>query len=534
MLRHLPSLTVPPESSRIVRTDVLVLGGGVAGLCAAIAAGERADVLVVTKDAVELSNTAWAQGGVAAVLGDEDSVAAHRDDTISVGAGLCDPQTVEVVVSEGAERIRDLIDWGGEFDRSGGRLHLGLEGGHSQKRIVHAQGDRTGLEVQKTLVRRAAGMPRIGVLEHGFVLDLIVEDGRCRGAVVHQGGSILVIRSRSTILATGGAGQLYRETTNPKIATGDGLAMCARAGVALRDMEFIQFHPTTLYVAGSARHLVTEAVRGEGGRLRDMSGERFMVNYHPSAELAPRDVVSRSIVRHLASTGDSHVFLDLSHLDADLVRRRFPQLVATCALYRIDATKDLIPVHPSAHYVMGGVEADLTAATALPGLFACGEVASSGLHGANRLASNSLLEGLVFGRRAGRAAVESTADTAGGLPLQRPEFSLEGSVINVPDMLNSIRSTMWRDVGIVRSGTGLKRAAQRLSEWSNYLFQCRFSDAAGWELVNVLTAAHAVAASALYRRESRGSHFRTDFPETDDAHWRRHTRYPTDLAETVS
>ncbi len=518
-------------------TDVLVIGGGVAGFSAAIAAAQGARVLCVTKDSALSSNTWAAQGGVAAVLSDEDSVESHRDDTLSAGVGLCDEVAVELVVREGPERVRDLISWGGSFDREEeGELHLTLEGGHSRKRVLHAQGDQTGVEVQKTLLRKVKSFANIELREHVFAVDLVVEAGHCVGALLWHQGRYTLVRARATVLATGGAGQLYRETTNPIIATGDGFAMALRAGAVLRDMEFIQFHPTTLYVAGSARHLITEAVRGEGGILRDMRGERFMVHYHPMAELAPRDVVARSIVRQMKMYGDSHVYLDLSHLDPVFVRERFPNLAEICKLFKIDVASDMIPIHPSVHYVMGGVVADMDGRTSVPGLLACGEVASSGLHGANRLASNSLLEGLVFGQRSGLAAA-----AAEGAPLKTPsifpetDFGLEGSVINAADMFNSIKSLMWKDVGIVRSAEMLERAVTRLGNWSDYVFQCRFHSAQGWELVNSLTVAHAVATSALWREESRGAHFRSDFPETDDRNWRRHSRLPredeTELAQ---
>ncbi len=511
---------------KVLRTSVLVIGGGVAGFSAAIAAAAHADVLCVTKETALMSNTQAAQGGVAAVLSDEDSVESHCDDTLEVGCGLCDSEAVETVVKEGPKCIQRLIEWGGSFDQQDGKLHLTLEGGHSQKRVLHARGDQTGMEVQATLVRKVKSFDNIELWEHGFAVDLIVDEGRCIGALLFRHGSYVLVHADSTVLATGGAGQLYRETTNPLIATGDGFAMAMRAQAQLRDMEFIQFHPTTLYIAGSARHLITEAVRGEGGILRDMSGERFMVNYHPQAELAPRDVVSRSIVRHMSARGDSHVFLDLTHLSPGFVRKRFPLLNETCRLYNLDVAENLVPIHPSVHYMMGGLAVDLEARTTVEGLYACGEVASTGLHGANRLASNSLLEGLVFGWRAGKCAAAEMVAKSLPRTFEETDFGLEGSVINVADMVNSIKSLMWHDVGIVRNAQQLKSSSERLSNWANYVLQCRFQDSAGWELVNTLTLAQAVVESAFARTESRGAHFRSDFPERDDIHWKRHSYYP--------
>ena len=508
------------------RTGVLVIGGGVAGFSAAIEAARETDVLCVTKETALVSNTQWAQGGVAAVLSDEDSIESHRDDTLLAGGGLCEVAAVETVVREGPACINQLIAWGGRFDREDGNLHLTLEGGHSNKRIIHARGDQTGTEVQATLVGRMRETERIEFWEHGFVVDLVVHEGRCVGALIHRDGGYVLVEAGAVILATGGAGQLYRETTNPPIATGDGYAMALRAGASLRDLEFVQFHPTTLYIAGSARHLITEAVRGEGAVLRDMRGERFMVNYDARAELAPRDIVSRSIFRHMKAYGDTHVFLDLTHLGADFVRDRFPLLSETCRLYQLDVASEQIPIHPSVHYMMGGVAVDLDARTDVPGLYACGEVASSGLHGANRLASNSLLEGLVFGRRAGAAAAGEARATPLPEALPETDFGLEGTVINVVDMQNSIQSLMWRDAGIVRNGAELMRAVERLESWANYVMQCRFRTPDGWELVNILTLAQAIVVSAESRKESRGAHFRGDHPERDDENWAVHTRYP--------
>src|SRR3954447_20739907 len=404
----------PFKASRLPQqvTDVLVIGGGVAGLRAAIAAGDAGrDVLLLTKDTIEQSNTWYAQGGIAAVLQPLDSVEAHVQDTLTVGVGLCDERSVRIVVEEGPKRVLELLQWGANFDKKAGNaydLAFGLEGGHSFARILHAYGDATGKELAQTLIRRVRGLDSIRVSESSFAIDLITDEGRCVEVLALIEGNVTVIWAQRTILASGGAGQLYRESTNPKIATADGHAMAYRAGAAVQDMEMVQFHPTTLYVAGSSRALITEAVRGEGAYLVDKNGKRFMSDYHPQAELAPRDVVSRAIVEQIRKTNFTHVFLDVRHLPTEQFKARFPQLANLCQQFDIDLAKDLIPIHPATHYMIGGVDADELGKTSLAGLYAIGEASCSGLHGANRLASNSLLEGLVFGARAGAdAAVEA-------------------------------------------------------------------------------------------------------------------------------
>jgi L-aspartate oxidase len=502
--------------------DVLVIGGGVAGFRAAIEAAKTARVLVVTKDSLRESNSDYAQGGVAAVLSDDDSLEAHRDDTLRVGDGLCDVPAVNLVVAEGPERIRELVEWGGEFDRSDGRLDLTLEGGHSKRRVVHARGDATGAEVQKTLVRRVKESPNITAWEYAFAVDLLVDEDGCRGAAVYKDRRELVlVRAKAVILATGGSGRLYRETTNPEIATGDGLAMAWRAGATLRDLEFVQFHPTTLYVAGSGRHLISEAVRGEGAHLVDERGDRFTFHYHPAGELAPRDVVSRAITAHLAATKGSCVYLDLRHLGPH-VATRFPGITKVCALFNLDILRDRIPVMPSAHYHVGGVACDLFGRTDVAGLYVAGEVSSSGLHGANRLASNSLLEGLVFGRLAGEHAATAPERSRRAADFAPPAKTLPGSVIHVPDMVNSIRSLMWKTAGITRRGDGLAAALATLDAWDAYVRHCDFADPRGFELVNLLTVARLVVRGAHWREESRGAHFRSDFPQ-GTAEFRAHS-----------
>src|SRR3954471_21745040 len=414
---------IPFKANRLPQqfTDVLVIGGGVAGLRASIAAAEEgADVLLLTKDTVDESNTWYAQGGIAAVLQPLDSHQSHVDDTEKGGAGLCDHEAVEIVISEGPARVLELLEWGANFDKDAAKPH-GLaftrEGGHSYARILHAYGDATGKELAQTLIRTVRSRESIRISERTFVIDLLTDDGRAVGALALVGGRVNVIWSKRTILASGGAGQLYRESTNPKIATADGHAMAYRAGATLQDMEMVQFHPTTLYVAGSSRALITEAVRGEGAYLVDRNGQRFMKDYHPDGELAPRDVVSLAIVQQIRKMNFTHVYLDVRHLEAEKFRARFPQLAKLAAEFEIDTAKELIPVHPAAHYMIGGVDADLTGRTSLPGLYAVGEASCTGLHGANRLGSNSLLEGLTFGARAGIDAAQGAKQNNLKFPL---------------------------------------------------------------------------------------------------------------------
>ena len=487
-----------------------------AGYRSAIEAASGGSVLIVTKDDLRESATAYAQGGVAAVLGVDDSPQEHRDDTVAAGGGMCDAESVETVVSEGPARVHELLEWGGNFDREGDALHLTREGGHSRHRVAHAHGDGTGQEFVTTLVRAVQRTPDVTLWEHAFAVDLVIQDGRCAGAIVIRNGRSMVIGAGMTILCTGGAGQIYRETTNPSVATGDGHAMALRAGVAIADMEFVQFHPTTLYVAGAARHLITEATRGEGARLVDEKGDRFVFRYHADGEMAPRDVVSRAIIQHLAMTEGVCAFLDLRHM-GEGVKERFPGIHRACSLYNLDITVDRIPVHPSAHYMIGGCITDLDGRTSLPGLLAAGEASASGVHGANRLASNSLLEGLVFGRRAGVLAREEAGAPPDALEIAAPDRPLPPTVLNVADMKNSIKSLMWRYVGVLRTGDGLEVALEQLRTWQAYVHQVNFGSAKALEMQNMLAVAVSVVRGALWRCESRGTHYRTDFPERDDA-----------------
>jgi L-aspartate oxidase len=493
-------------------------------------------VLIVTKGDLQQSNSVQAQGGIAGVLQPEDSFNNHVADTILAGGSLCDQDVVERVVREAPARIRELIDWGTRFDRSGDSLALGREGGHSHNRIAHAFGDATGKEIMRAVIDRVSRSPNVDPWENTFALDLLTDQGACRGALVwSRSHGKTLIWAKQTVLATGGTGQIYRETTNPDVATGDGMAIAYRAGAELRDVEFIQFHPTVLYIAGSSRHLITEAMRGEGAHLIDRHGHRFMPDFDDRAELAPRDVVSWAIVAQMERTRHPNVYLDLTHLDADRVRRRFPGIAAICEKFGLDITRDRIPVRPGAHYMMGGVTIDAECRTTLPGLWAAGEVTSSGLHGANRLASNSLLETVVHGATVGEKASRAAArmdDDLHPRPLENEPRAPDGVPMDLADIRNSLKSLMWRDVSVRRDAEGLADAAANIDHWSSYVLARQFPDPTGWELQNMLSVARLMTRAAIEREETRGCHVRTDFPNRDDKHWNRHItfRMPVDTA----
>ena len=494
--------------------DFLVIGAGVAGLRAAIELAKSGEVLVIAKDSLRESSSEYAQGGIAVALSDDDEVALHEQDTLYAGDGLCDQHAVHTLVEEGPAAIQDLIEWGAEFDREGQKLSFTREGAHSRNRILHAHGDSTGREIARTLYRKASSLPNIRFESYAAITDLLTANDHVSGAVIFEEtkGTLRDIRARAVLLATGGLGRVFKETTNPDVATGDGVAMAWRAGAEIDNIEFVQFHPTALHVEGAPRFLLSEALRGEGAILRNKDGEAFMERYHPYKDLAPRDVVSRSIVTEMRRTGSPHVWLDLTSRDADFIRHRFPRIYETCVAYGVDIAREPAPVHPAAHYAMGGVKTNLNGQSSIPGLYAAGEVACTGVHGANRLASNSLLEAVVFGLRSGRAMSSRTMserrEHAAGVAVRPPML--------IPNLTErTIRDLTWEHCGIVRDREGLEAAMATLdrTEWNS-------ADApvlAAIELRNIHQVASLIAQCALWREESRGAHFRTDFPAKSDA-----------------
>lgn len=506
-------------------TDVLVIGSGVAGLSAALEASKGGRVLIVSKDRLSENNTMHAQGGIAVVLGPKDSFEEHIRDTLEAGQGLCNLSVVREVIRDGPKRIKALMEIGAFFDKEDGHLAMTREGGHSYPRVIHGKGDSTGAVVEEALLEGLKGNKKIRTLEHSFALDLLIIKGECRGALIwHKQRGKQVVWAKETILAAGGCGQLYRETTNSPGATGDGIAMAYRAGAVLQDLEFVQFHPTTLYIAGAVRALISEAVRGEGGILRNKMGERFMPRYHPRAELAPRDVVSRAILHEMQATDYTHVYLDVRHIARDRLEKRFPKIRSICSSFHIDIFKEPIPVRPSAHYMIGGVKVDEKARTNVRHLYACGEAATTGLHGANRLGSNSLLECLVFGYRAGREAAQALKRRGKTQPhplkVEVGADRLRG--LDLTDIRDSLRSLMWRDVGVERDEGHLRDAEEAIGQWCEYVLDKEFHFPEGWELQNMLLLSSLITGAARERRETRGVHYRKDFPQRDDAHWRRH------------
>jgi L-aspartate oxidase len=508
--------------------DFLVIGSGVAGLRAAIGLSRAGRVLILTKGSPAEGSSIYAQGGVA-VASEEDDIALHRDDTLRAGKGLCREAAVQVLVEEGPARIQELIRWGARFDKAGAGYAFAREAAHSRDRIMRAGGDATGTEMVRALLDQARSLPQIAWRDHHFTVDLLQDrEGRCNGALVldESSGEVKQVKARAVVLSTGGAGQIYARTTNPPVATGDGIAMAYRAGAIVEDMEFVQFHPTALYLPATPQFLLSEAMRGEGGVLRNIKGEAFMGRYHEMAEMAPRDIVSRAIWNEMVATSTRHVYLDVTHLEPGFIRERFPTIYATCLRYDVDITEEMIPVCPSAHFMMGGVWTDTHGATSIPGLFAAGEVACSGVHGANRLASNSLLEGLVFGARAAEAAAayaNGPGATRDGSKVRKTETDAESrsDQLAMEKLLNSLRRLMWAKVGIIRNREGLLAALAQLAKWEERL-KGRCQTRRELEIQNMVTVGRLVATAALQREHSLGAHFRSDFPEEFSAGWDRH------------
>ena len=502
--------------------DFLVIGSGIAGLRAAISLADTGRVVILTKADPRESNTGYAQGGIAAAIGADDSPELHASDTIAAGDGLCAPDAVRALTEQGPRYVRELIDWGAQFDRGAdGHPALGREAAHSVRRVLHAR-DATGREIGRVLWEKVSAHPNVTICDDALVMELITTRNReCAGAnFVDRDGTLGRIEAARTLIATGGAGQVFRETTNPAIATGDGIAMAFEAGARVADLEFVQFHPTVLSSPGAPRFLLSEALRGEGARLINEAGEPFMARYEPAGDLASRDLVARAIVKEVARTG-APVYLTMSHLDAEYVRRRFPTIAEACRAAGFDLATDRVPVSPAAHYMMGGVETDLHGRTSIPRLFAAGEVACTGVHGANRLASNSLLEGLVFGARAAGAMMEPITQPALTATLGEP---VDGRSPKKRERPFVVPELMWRDVGLVRSGEGLKRAVSELGAlWAaTRAWGSGPSDRMNRRQSSLATVGYLIARAALRREETRGGHFRADFPNRDDIHFQQH------------
>jgi L-aspartate oxidase len=513
-----------------LHADFLIIGSGIAALRAAVELSGAGSILILTKAEPEEGNTGYAQGGIAAAVGSHDSPELHAADTIAAGDGLCDERAVRVLCDDGPRYVRELMEWGARFDRdANGEPALAIEGAHSARRVLHAH-DATGREIGRLLWSRASSLPGVSAHSHAQVVDLIIEGGQCRGAsYIDQSGGQREARARAVLLATGGAGQVYRESTNPAVATGDGVAMGFRAGAAVADLEFVQFHPTALKVTGQPRFLLSEALRGEGARLINADGDAFVSRYEAAGDLASRDRVSRAIAREEQRTGRP-VFLSLQQMDPEYVHERFPLISEACRRAGLDLARDPIPVGPAAHYVMGGVQTDLDGRSTLPGLYAAGEVACTGVHGANRLASNSLLEGLVFGARAAiamKSAFASASDAAGD-PRPISGTAAGDAVTSQADVamfpVDRIRDVMWNDVGLFRDATTLKRAVETLEEpWRRLRAHLAIHgrlEVHQWRAANLLTIGRLIARAALRREESRGAHYRDDYPARDDINWK--------------
>ncbi|MDZ5622660.1 L-aspartate oxidase [Nocardioides sp. HM23] len=523
--RRLPGRLTAPPPGWTARADVVIIGSGIAGLTTALRLREHVDkVLVVTKDVLNAGSTQWAQGGIAAALSPEDTPEEHEVDTLVAGAGACDRDAVRVLVTEGPDAVRELIALGTKFDLdAAGELSLTREGGHHRDRIAHAGGDATGAEIQRALIAAVEAAPDIEVIQHALAVDLLLgDDGGVAGVTLHVIGEgvrdgVGAVICRAVVLASGGLGQVFSQTTNPAVSTGDGLAIALRAGATLRDLEFVQFHPTVMYLGPESRGqqpLISEAVRGEGAFLVDDDGDRFMTGVHPLADLAPRDVVAKSIMKRMIDTGRPHMWLDARHLGAEFWERRFPTILATARSHGVDPVTQLIPVAPACHYASGGVRTDLDGRTDLPGLYATGEVACSGVHGANRLASNSLLEGLVFSRRISKVLPGELGPWRDPAADRRTAGLVPGSV------RRTLQEAMTSQAGVLRTAAGLGEAGAVLDKLAGVTADQVDQDS--WETTNLVTISAALADAAALREETRGSHWRDDFPDRDDEHWAGH------------
>jgi len=509
------------ENLHSEEVDFLIIGGGIAGLSAALEL-KNFRTVVLYKNGISETCTYNAQGGIATAIAPWDSPEKHKEDTLQTGCGLSDVESVDILVKEGIDRINELISSGLTFDKEGSSYHFTREGGHSCRRILHIGGDGTGRGIAEFLYKKTLAEKNIKVMHSLFLIDLIPDENKIGAALVYDGKkrNVFIIRAKAFILATGGAGNIFQETTNPSLITGDGIAAAYRCGADLIDLEFYQFHPTTFYQAGAPRFLISESIRGEGGILRNSKGESFMSAYHPMGNLAPRDIVTRAIIDQMKLTGSNCVYLDLKEIKCNL-KKRFPVIYNFCRNYGVNIEKEPIPVRPAAHYFMGGIKTDIWGKTSIDNLYACGEAACTGVHGANRLASNSLLEGLVFGFRAGKKAAEKS-NTKLSICKRKYSFPQKADIlIDREDLKRSIRSLMWRNVGIEREGSTLKNAEERITDWMRYAFLKEFSDITGFETLNMLIVASLITKASLLRNESRGAHFRKDYPEQDDKHWKK-------------